>query len=323
MPGRQTVPRAELWVAIQILRRVDGKTNIQIPINAKHVTRGITHRGDLEQGSKGDLWSILFQLIDGRSGVTDFIKVKSHLEDAGPSVIKQNKIAFHHMLANSLADVVAEEVAKRLLPDLNLERKAKWAERVGVGWQNVWLWCKRTFGPHFVKLEISTKLTLCWWKKQHARAPLSARWLTSWPTKAIYWYVTTKVCDAKFAMCTEPTDNSDSGAVTLASQGQAPPLSSPNSETRKDSTSIRQQATRVPFQANLVNAVKRPANMTRKNPIVALHWVIRMSSAHTVIWTISFCLFPSSLKMTLHTLINVVITPSLKLPSRVAKVSTF
>ena len=84
------------------------------------------------QGPNGDLWSILVQLIDERSGVTDFIKVKSHLEDAGPLVIKQNKIAFHHMLANSLADVVAEE-AKRLLPDLNLERKAKWAERVGVG----------------------------------------------------------------------------------------------------------------------------------------------------------------------------------------------
>ena len=31
------------------------------------------------QGPNGDLWSILFQLIDERSGVTDFIKVKSHL----------------------------------------------------------------------------------------------------------------------------------------------------------------------------------------------------------------------------------------------------
>ena len=97
------------------------------------MTRGNAHRGDLEQGPNGDLWSILFQLIDERSGVTDFIKVKSHLEDGGPSVIKQNKIAFHHMLAHSLADVVAEEAAKRLLPDLNLERKAKWAERVGIG----------------------------------------------------------------------------------------------------------------------------------------------------------------------------------------------
>ena len=83
VPGRQTVPRAELWGAIQILSRVDVKSNIQIPID---------------------------------------LKVKSHLE--GPSVITQNKIGFHHMLANSLADVVVEEAAKRLLPDLNLERKA-------------------------------------------------------------------------------------------------------------------------------------------------------------------------------------------------------
>ena len=46
-------------------------------------------------------------------------------EDEGPSVITQNKIGFHHMLANSLADVVAEEAATRLLPDLKLECNAK------------------------------------------------------------------------------------------------------------------------------------------------------------------------------------------------------
>ena len=74
-----------------------------------------------------------FQLIDGRSGNTDVIKVKSHLEGVGgPTAIKQNKIAFHHMLANSLADVVADEAAKRLLPDMNLEHKVKHAERIRV-----------------------------------------------------------------------------------------------------------------------------------------------------------------------------------------------
>ena len=36
------------------------------------------------------------------------------------------------MLVNSLADVVAEEAAKRLLPDMNLEQKAKKVERIGV-----------------------------------------------------------------------------------------------------------------------------------------------------------------------------------------------
>ena len=36
------------------------------------------------------------------------------------------------MLANSLADIVAEEAAKRLLLDMNLERAAKKSERIGV-----------------------------------------------------------------------------------------------------------------------------------------------------------------------------------------------
>ena len=55
---------------------------------------------------------------------------------------------------------------------------------------------------------------------------------------------------------TEPTDNSDSGAVTLASHGKRRRGHLPIQEQEKDSTSTRQQATRVPFQANLVNAVK-------------------------------------------------------------------
>ena len=63
------------------------------------------------------------------SGVADVIKVKSHLEDVGYHA-KQDRLPPH---ANSLADVVAEEAAKRLLPDLNLERKAKKAERIGIG----------------------------------------------------------------------------------------------------------------------------------------------------------------------------------------------
>ena len=50
-----------------------------------------------------------------------------------PIVVKQNKIDFHHTLANTLADVVAEEAAERLQPDMNLERKPERAERIGVG----------------------------------------------------------------------------------------------------------------------------------------------------------------------------------------------
>ena len=151
LSGRQSVPRAELWGAIQILSRIDEKSNIQIPVYAKYVTRSFAHRGDLEQGSNGDLWSILFQLIDERGGVTEVIKVKSHLEDESPSVITQSKIGFHHMLANSLADVVAEEAAKRLLSYLNLERKAKRQNVWEPGLPNVWRWYKQTYGQNVVQ----------------------------------------------------------------------------------------------------------------------------------------------------------------------------
>ena len=84
------------------------------------------HRSDLEQGPNGELWSNLFQLIDERSGVTDVIKVKSHLEDVAHQFLRKTRSA-------STTCLLTEEAAKRLLPDLNLEVKPKKAERIGIG----------------------------------------------------------------------------------------------------------------------------------------------------------------------------------------------
>ena len=78
-----------------------------------------------------------------------------------PTATKQNKIAFHLMLANSLADVAAEEAAKRLLPDMILERNAKMRSASELVWPNVWRLCKRTSGPNGEKHVISTNLTSC------------------------------------------------------------------------------------------------------------------------------------------------------------------
>ena len=50
------------------------------------------------------------------------------------------------MLANSLADVVAEEAAMRFLHHLNLEPKR--AERVGSVWQRGWLWYPDIWAKH-------------------------------------------------------------------------------------------------------------------------------------------------------------------------------
>ena len=325
VPGTQTVPRAELWGAIQILCKVDGKSNIQIPIDAKYVTRGIAHRCDLVQGPNGDLWSIFFHLIDECSGVTDLIKVKSHLEDAGPSVIKQNKIAFHHMLANSLADVVAEEAAKRLLPDLNLERKAKWAERVGFGVAKRMalvqadIWAKRSEAG-----DIYETPTLCWWKKQHARGPLSARWLTSWPTKAIYWYVTTKVCDAKLAMCNRAFKQ-------FRFWSSHPCVPRPNAAAVISQFQNRKRQLINKSAGNsyhvLDHSGARNKNSSKHDEKELLHCTSLgyrdIQCTHRVTRSITLCLFLLSRNSISHTLIKVVNTPFLKLPSRVAKVNMF
>ena len=63
VPGRQIVPRAELWRAIQVLSRVDETTNIQIPIDTKYVTKGSRSGRELEYGPNGGLLSIFLQLI--------------------------------------------------------------------------------------------------------------------------------------------------------------------------------------------------------------------------------------------------------------------
>ena len=100
--------------SIQVLSRVDETSNIQILIDAKYVTKGVTHRWagirDLFPADRRAHWP--HRCHQGQ--VT--------LGGRWPPAIKQNTIAFHHMLANSLADV---------LPYMNLEQKAK-KERTGV-----------------------------------------------------------------------------------------------------------------------------------------------------------------------------------------------
>ena len=121
-----------------------------------------------------------FRLIDGRSDNTDVIKVMSHLKDVGTSVIKHNKIAFH-MLANSLADVVAEEAAWWLLPDMKSEQKAKRTERNV--WQRGWLWYKLTSGPNAKRRATSTNLMGCWSQRTFRPCLRSGNWWERSPTR--------------------------------------------------------------------------------------------------------------------------------------------
>ena len=74
----------------------------------------------------------MYEIIDCRGGRTNIFKVKSHLEDEGPSAIRLNKITFVDLVGNALADAVAEEAAARIQPDQNQISSANWCDKIGV-----------------------------------------------------------------------------------------------------------------------------------------------------------------------------------------------
>ncbi len=51
VPGKQTVPRAELWGGIQTLIRAHPDWDIDLGIDASYVTKGCTNRAKLSSGS--------------------------------------------------------------------------------------------------------------------------------------------------------------------------------------------------------------------------------------------------------------------------------
>ena len=70
VPGKQTVPRAELWGAIKVLELAETQDPIDLGIDAAYVTNGVTKMAQLVEGENGDLWSILYRLINQRTGPT-------------------------------------------------------------------------------------------------------------------------------------------------------------------------------------------------------------------------------------------------------------
>jgi hypothetical protein len=85
VPGKQTVPRAELWAAIQVTAAANLATEIDIGIDASYVTNGVLNMDRLSGGNNGDLWSILARLVKGRVGNTLFHKIPSTRRTSAPA----------------------------------------------------------------------------------------------------------------------------------------------------------------------------------------------------------------------------------------------
>ena len=81
MLGRQTVPRADLGEARQVLSHANESAHTRLSIDADYFTNWVVRRGHIEIGSSGDLLSIPFRLIDERNGTTEIFKLSAHVAE--------------------------------------------------------------------------------------------------------------------------------------------------------------------------------------------------------------------------------------------------
>ena len=132
LPGKQTTPRAELWAAIQFILRASPEAHVEIRIDASYVTRGVIRRNQPAKRENGDLWCLIFQLIDEREGSTQLFKITSHIEDKGGAATTDGLISSAHMLGNSLADAAPEQANEMVQPLYGTIQAAEEAEVIAL-----------------------------------------------------------------------------------------------------------------------------------------------------------------------------------------------
>ena len=67
VPGRQTVPRAELWALYNIMLKLAPNTTYTLYIDARDVLTGLWARSKhYSAGNNGDLWSRIYDILDKR-----------------------------------------------------------------------------------------------------------------------------------------------------------------------------------------------------------------------------------------------------------------
>ena len=80
VPGKQTVPRSELWALLSILRRMQDGEHYTVYIDASYVINGVKARTPhYSRGCNGDIWTKIFKETD-RLESLHTVKVKSHVE---------------------------------------------------------------------------------------------------------------------------------------------------------------------------------------------------------------------------------------------------
>ena len=110
VPGKQTVPRAEVWAMRQLLLLVPD-CPLTAYTDASYVHAGCCgKRAKMLQGLNGDLWDLLYQALDARRVPASVCKVKAHL---GGKHAADGTIELAHLLGNAAADEAAGAAAER------------------------------------------------------------------------------------------------------------------------------------------------------------------------------------------------------------------
>ncbi len=124
-PGRQTVPRAELFGAIILMTRVHDKFCARLGIDAAYVAEGANNRARLERGANDDLWGLLFQILDLRRNDLQIQKVASHIDSVGVQAVVGGYAELVDIIGNASADEVVELAAALIRPEQKEITKAK------------------------------------------------------------------------------------------------------------------------------------------------------------------------------------------------------
>ncbi len=108
VPGKQTVPRAELWGAALLINAAPSSGPFEVTLDAAYVVDGLAKCGDRLRSANGDLWTILAKIIEGRDGDTCITKVKSHVLRDHVDQVASRQHLWRHVIGNELADAAAD-----------------------------------------------------------------------------------------------------------------------------------------------------------------------------------------------------------------------
>ncbi len=106
-PGKQSVPRAEVWGLILAASHAPGKPDLQVGVDARYAILGREKEVLMKRGDNGDLWCTLFRIVAAREGSITFHKVPAHTTDKGVAFVVEAEPIAGDAVGNALADNAA------------------------------------------------------------------------------------------------------------------------------------------------------------------------------------------------------------------------